>query len=381
MQQNEEGDWQAEVGQLMLSQQRGYAAIRMDDAGIITGWSDAASYITGWSASDALGQSIALIFTPEDRSTGQHTYELHAARETGAAEDERWHMRKDGSRFWASGICLPMPAGDGYAKIFKDATHLRARSKALENENDQLEHQLAERDQALAVVAHELRGPLGPVKMAVTLLGRTAAKPEELRAMAIVDRQLAAMETLINDLLDVSRSRVGKLSMNVRAVDLGDVGRDALRAFEDLARAKGVELRQALPEAPLLIEVDTDRLQQVLSNLLSNALRFTEPGDWIALSATADGSHFLISVKDSGAGIEPDLLPKIFDMFTQASGASSGRGAGLGIGLAVAKEVVALHNGTIEVRSAGVGKGSEFLIRIPITPRREDASTSWSSAV
>lgn len=362
------GAWGGELGALMLSRERGYAAARMDENGSIQEWSDAAVYVTGWSSGDAIGQPISLIFTPEDRARGLDMHELRAADETGAAEDERWHLRKDGSRFWASGICLPLPGG-GYAKIFKDATHLRARSKVLENEVERLSTLLAERDEALAVVAHELRGPLAPVKAAAAALSRGTPRPEDGKALAIIGRQLEAMERLVEDLVDASRARAGKLSLAYRKAELGAVCREALSGFESPARAKGVELRSALPGANIEIEVDPGRMQQALSNLLSNALKFTPPGGWVALSATVDASHFLVAVRDSGAGIAPDLLPTIFDMFTQAGGAASGRGAGLGVGLAVAKEIAALHGGSIEVRSAGLGKGAEFILRIPVAPR------------
>ena len=160
--------------------------------------------------------------------------------------------------------------------------------------------------------------------------------------------------------------RVGKFALSYASVVLQDVLRSAAEACESPAQSKGVELRVLLPGAPIEVELDQARIHQVVVNLLRNAIKFTPPTGWVALLATIDSAHVVIQVRDNGIGISAELLPRIFDMFTQAEGASSARGAGFGVGLAVAKDIVALHRGSLEVRSEGIGLGSEFAVRLPV---------------
>lgn len=359
------------LGQLLLSQPQGYGVAFMDADGVISGWNAAAAWITGWEAAEVIGRSISVIFTPEDCALGLHAHELQAAQRMSSVEDERWHLRKDGSRFWASGLCLPLQSTPGgFVKMFKDATHLRARLQTLENETRQLLRERVEREEVLAIVAHELRNPLAPIAYSTALLARQDNTPMGLRSIEIIERQVEAMKRLIEDLVDRTRLHVGKLHMAQTRVDLLPMIKEACDASAPTAQAKGVELEVILPPASIEVEVDPGRIQQVVANLLSNAIRFSQPGGHVAILVNIDQGDFLIQVRDDGVGIGPDLLPRIFDMFTQAGDAGSQRGEGLGIGLAVVKEVVRLHQGSIEVRSEGLGKGSEFTARMPISQAR-----------
>lgn len=356
----------SELGDLLLSRQKGYGFAFMDAGGIIVDWTAGAEWITGWTPTDMVGQSIAVMFTPEDRVLQLDRHELNLARRLGSAEDERWHLRKNASRFWASGFCWSLGMDKGFVKVFKDATHLRARTEVVENEARHLHDQSVHRDDILGIVAHELRNPLTPIKAAASLLERRGGNPEMTRLTRIIQRQVDTMERLVEDLVDITRAHSGKLSMDCRAVELQATLAQAFDGIRPAAATKGVNLELILPPKPITVEIDAVRIQQVVSNLLNNAIRFSEPGGRVSLSATVDATHFFLQVRDNGAGIGPELLPCIFDLFTQATGTSSGRGEGLGIGLAVVKEIVGSHDGSIEVRSEGAGKGSEFTARIPV---------------
>lgn len=355
-----------EVGELLLSRTRGYGFAFMDAAGVIVRWTPAAEWITGWTEQDLVGRPISVIFTPEDRARKLDQHELDIARKLGSAEDERWHLRKDGSRFWASGLCLPIGDDRGFIKIFKDATHLRARSEGIENTARLLERQQTRREDILGVVAHELRNPLSPIKHAALLLERRDGHPDVTRLVKIIRRQLETIERIVEDLVDITRVHTGKLRMDYQIVELQSTVLRALETVRDAARSKGVELSILLPPTPIKVEIDPVRIQQVVSNLLTNAIRYTDAGGKVWLTATVDATHFFLQVRDNGIGIGPELLPRIFEMFTQASEGGKSQ-HGLGIGLAVVKEIVDSHRGSIEVLSEGVGKGSEFTARIPLT--------------
>lgn len=356
---------------MLLDCGRLVGVIFLDAQGRITGWSEGCHFMLGFDAGEVLGQPISLIFTPEDRERRLDAHELRSARELGAAEDERWHVRRDGSRFWASGVTLPLfgPAGlRGYVKMFKDASHLGARMTALENEAQQAAAAAARQGSFLVSVAHELRNPLGTLKTVAELLSRPEADTQRAQLLDITHRQLGFLERLVEDLVDLARADAGKLTRAYCAVELQQLLGLALQSCRGRADAHGVSLGALLPEVPIRVEVDADRLHQVVVNLLNNAIKFTPPGGSVVLLANVDTTHFVVQVKDTGVGIGPDLLPRIFDMFTQADGAGSHRGAGLGVGLALVKQIVSLHQGTVEVRSEGPGKGSEFTVRIPLAP-------------
>ena len=356
--------------ELMLRHSRQHGVVFMDPDGRIRGWNQAAYFITGYTDKEAIGQPASLLFTSDDRERKLDEHELNTARAVGAAEDERWHVRKDKSRFWSTGISLPIKEKDGeitgFVKVFRDATHLRARTKYLENVLQECSAHQAEREMFIGTIAHELRNPLAPLKTALHLMkrledpsGRTA------NPLRIMDRQLGFLERLVEDLVDLARVNVGKLSIVYQTVTLQTLLNEAMDACRNAAAQRGVSLYPVLPSIPIEVEADTDRLHQVVVNLLNNAIKFTQRNGGVWLTATTDQTHFIFYVKDNGRGISRELLPKIFDMFTQADGAESQRGSGLGIGLALVKEIVSLHKGTIEVRSEGEGKGAEFIVRIP----------------
>jgi PAS domain S-box-containing protein len=339
--------------------------------GCIRGWNYAASHITGFSEEEVVGQSCgSILFTPEDRERKLDDHELQTARIVGFAHDERWHMRKDGLRFWSSGVCLPLKdrKGEltGFVKSYRDMTHLRARMKFLENSLQEQATRHGQHDAFVSTIIHELRSPLSPLKAATRVIQQLQPPGGALeQALGMIDRQTAALERLVEDLVDLTRVKTGKLSILYERAQLQSLVLNAVDASRPAAVRKQIEFHLSLPSVPIELELDPGRMHQVLINLLNNAIKFTPAGGSIWVTATTDQTHALIFVKDNGIGIAPDLLPQIFDMFTQAPDSNTHRGSGLGIGLALVKQVVELHQGTVEVRSEGHGKGSEFSVRVP----------------
>lgn len=356
---------------LMLGETRQYGIVFYEHDYRISGWNEGAWFLTGWTADEVLGQPLAMLFVPEDRERKLDEHEANTARIVGIAEDERWHMRKDGSRLWSSGvsILLPGPAGalPRCMKIFRDATHLRARMKYLENVLQDCSAQENERNVFIGTIAHEMRNPLAPLKTGLELMKRLpGGDPRQVQPIRIMDRQIGLLERLVEDLVDLTRVQTGKMSIAYESIRLQDCLYEAIDSCRAGAQAKKLALVPVLPPLPIEVEVDSRRLLQVFLNLLNNAVKYTPDGGTVWVTATADQTHFVCNFKDNGQGISAELLPRIFEVFTQARNPSAGRGAGLGIGLAVVREIVSLHQGTVEVRSEGPGRGSEFLVRIPL---------------
>jgi two-component system CheB/CheR fusion protein len=204
------------------------------------------------------------------------------------------------------------------------------------------------------------------MSVATRLLAQPADPARHGQAVKILDRQLGFIERLVEDLIDMTRLRRGRMAIDLRNVELQRLLQDAVDSRGEAARAKGVALACILPPVPIAIEVDPARFDQVIVNLLNNAIKFTPPAGRVTLLANVDQTHFTVRVQDTGQGISAELQPRLFTMFTQADPLHTGRGEGLGIGLALVKELVSLHHGSVEVRSEGAGRGSEFLVRIPL---------------
>ncbi len=220
------------------------------------------------------------------------------------------------------------------------------------------------KDEFLAMLAHELRNPLAPIRNALHLLRVSGAGPVAAEARDVMERQLTQLIRLVDDLLEVSRISRGKIELRRAPVDLAGVVASAVETSRPTIDAARHHLEIRLPPAPLYVEGDFVRLSQVVANLLNNAAKYTDPGGHIALSVQREGAVAEIRVQDSGVGLAPELLPRIFDMFAQADRARAA--GGLGIGLALAKMLVELHGGRIEARSDGPGRGSEFAVRLPL---------------
>jgi signal transduction histidine kinase len=242
------------------------------------------------------------------------------------------------------------------------AAELRARAEALA-ESDR------RKDEFLAMLAHELRNPLGAVANAAYLLEQFGPRdPHTEKAVAIIRRQVQHLVRMVDDLLDVSRITRGKIELRRRPLDFAEVVRNAVETTRPLAEAKEQTLRMELPTEPLPLAGDATRLEQVLANLLRNAVKFTAPGGHIEIAAGRDGGgSAVVRVRDDGIGIAPDLLPRVFELFAQGEQALDRSEAGLGIGLTLVRSLVEMHGGRVEARSDGPGQGSEFEVRLPLT--------------
>jgi signal transduction histidine kinase/CheY-like chemotaxis protein len=248
------------------------------------------------------------------------------------------------------------------AGIFVEGSDVTVRTR-VENE---LRTANRQKDQFLAMLAHELRNPLAPITTAAQLLkqGRLDAKATR-HASEIIARQAEHMTELVNDLLDVSRVTRGLVTLEKEELDIDAVVSSAVEQVRPLIEARHHALSVQLSDQPAHVMGDRTRLVQVVSNVLNNAAKYTPPGGSISLRVTAQAAQVEVVVRDSGVGIEPDMLPYIFDLFTQAERTPDRSQGGLGIGLALVKSLAALHGGAVEARSEGLGQGSEFIVRLP----------------
>ncbi len=363
---------------LLLDTARDYAVILLDPQGHIVAWLKGAEHIFGFTPDEALGQPLALIFTPEDRQAAVPHDELATVLEVGQAQDDRWHVRKDGSRFWGSGATIAVRERDGrllgFGKLVRDRTDWFTQVETLNNRVRLAWEECQRQDVVLATLAHELRNPLQPLRnAAVTMETLAANDPRLLAALKVVDRQVGALTRLLDDIMDAAQLKTGKLRLSVQRMSLQRELLSCIAGVEPAAQDKGVDLRPVLPAADVQIELDRDRFQQIVVNLLNNAIKFTPRGGTVWIKATVDSGHASVRILDTGCGIPPEVQPHIFQLFTQGLNAPSGRTGGLGLGLTLVKELVSQHHGTVAVRSEGVGKGSEFTVRLPLVQRGDAA--------
>jgi two-component system CheB/CheR fusion protein len=228
-----------------------------------------------------------------------------------------------------------------------------------------LRQQDRRKDEFLAILAHELRNFLAPMRNALQVVRLGAADAATVgRAVGMVSRQVDHVARLTDDLMDVARVRQGKVQLAMKPVDLGTAVRQAVEDVRPLIDQRGHRLDVELPAGPVYVRADATRLEQVILNLLTNAAKYTEPGGHIGVSVTMAGGEVCLRVQDTGVGIPPEVLPRLFDLFAQAKGGSHG---GLGIGLSLVRSLVDMHGGRVSVTSAGIGRGSEFTVRLPIT--------------
>jgi signal transduction histidine kinase len=253
-------------------------------------------------------------------------------------------------------LVKPFPARELMARV---DTHLRLRRLR------EAEAANRAKDEFLAVLGHELRNPLSPIVTALELM-RLRGGDAFLRERAIIERQVRHLVSLVSDLLDVSRVSQGKLPLNKRPMEMSDVVFRAIEMASPLVEQRGHRLTVRVPETGLLVEADETRLAQVICNILNNAAKYTPEGGRIDVTAEREPAHVALKIKDSGIGLRPEVLSRIFDLFVQEErGLDRSRG-GLGIGLSIARGLVELHGGTVAARSDGEGKGSEFVIRLPL---------------
>ncbi|QDV36880.1 Aerobic respiration control sensor protein ArcB [Tautonia plasticadhaerens] len=475
---------------LIVESATDYAIFTLDPDGRVASWNSGARNLLGYEEREIVGKDGSLLFIPEDIERGVPEQEIRKALDQGRAENERWHVRKDGTRFWASGLLMPMRDGGevvGLLKIMRDTTEQKRTEQELAVSRERLdlvvnssevglwycdlpfdrliwnakckehfglppdaevtidtfyerlhpddreptrraigrsiegrseydaefrtvdpqgrvrwvraigqpfydvegtplrfdgitvdvtgrirqEEALREadrrKDEFLATLAHELRNPLAPIRTALHLMARpdgSGGGHEPERAMA--ERQVVHLARLIDDLMDVARISKGKLDLHTEVVDLHTVVRQAVETARTHIDDRRHRLTVSIPEGPILLEADPTRLEQVFWNLLNNAAKYTEPGGQIDLTAETVDGQVVVRVRDTGIGIDPEMLPRLFQMFVQVGEHRQHAQGGLGIGLGLVRTLVELHGGTIEAHSEGPGTGSEFVVRLPM---------------
>jgi len=227
------------------------------------------------------------------------------------------------------------------------------------------------KDQFLATLGHELRNPLAPIRYALEVMRLAAENPTAIAsARDSIERQVRHMVRLIEDLLDASRITRDKLRVDLCPIDMTEPLRAAVEAAQPHMDAAGVTLVAALPDRPLPVNGDSIRLAQLFSNLLTNAAKYTERGGTATLSVELGAPHVVVRVRDNGVGIPPELLPQVFDLFTQVDRTLNRAQGGLGIGLALAKRLAQMHGGDVTAHSEGIGRGAEFAVRLPVLAGR-----------
>ena len=348
---------------LFLDNATDYALIITDVQGRILEWKGGAETITGWREAEMLGTSSDILFTAEDRAAHVPENERMLAARDGRAEEKRWHLRKDGTRFFGDGVMtsLRSAAGElhGFGKILRDFTERRWAEDALRDADRR-------KDEFIAILAHELRNPLAPIRNGLQVMRLAGHDPDVVaQARSMMDRQLSHMVRLIDDLLDVSRISQNKMELRRTQVLLSEIVGTAVETARPLIESMGHELHVQLPTSPVLLDADFTRIAQVLSNLLTNSAKYTEAGGRIWLTAERIGNEAVISVRDTGIGIAAESLPRVFEMFSQVDRTMERSSGGLGIGLALVKGLVEMHGGTAKAESGGEGMGSTFTVRLP----------------
>lgn len=370
------------------------AIISKDLNGIITSWNKGAEKLFGYTATEVIGKSVTILFPPDRADEEPRILErLRNGEKIDHYETVRRH--KDGSEIDISLTVSPIRDKTGKvigaSKIAHDITE-RKRSEIEREElllKETAAHAEAEaaraeaeaanlsKDEFLAIVSHELRSPLSAILGYNSMLREKPPDTAQLKSYCdIIERNAKTQLQLIEDLLDTARIVSGKVRLELRPLDINPLLADALDVVRPAANAKGVQLRIAerglkdenggTREEPAVLLGDADRLQQIIWNLLSNAVKFTPAGGSVELSAECDEGHLHIIVSDTGKGIQPEVLPHIFERFRQADSSSSRRYGGLGLGLALVKHLVELHGGKVEAVSDGAGCGSTFTVTLPL---------------
>ena len=338
------------------------AIVSKDLNGRIMSWNAAAERMFGWTAEEAIGKNITLII-PEDR-LGEEDFVLSRIRQGFIVDHfETVRHRKDGTPIHISVTISPIHASDGTvvgaSKIARDITEqLRLRQEA--EEANRL------KDEFLATLSHELRTPLNTVVGYTDMLRKGMMDAtQETKALEVIYRNAQVLTDLVGELLDTSRVVTGKVRLQMSDTSLSALAHESAENVRPSINAKGLILEQRI-EPNVTILGDVDRLRQIMWNLLTNAVKFTPTGGRIELAVWAEAPYACILVRDTGIGVHPDALPHIFKRFWQAESGRLREHSGLGLGLALSRHLTELHGGTIQVKSAGEGKGAEFSVTLPL---------------
>jgi two-component system, chemotaxis family, CheB/CheR fusion protein len=357
---------QAEAAHARLSaivQSSNDAILSQDLNGIITSWNQGAERIFGYKSAETIGKPITIL-VPADRADEEPSI-LECVRRGDRINDyETVRLRQDGSLVDISLTVSPIidehGANSGASKIARDITQRKRAEEALRAAD-------RAKDEFLAMLGHELRNPLAALASAVQILDLPEPSPNHLpRARAIIDRQIERLSHLVDDLVDASRLTSAKMRLSRGPLDFSRV----VKETTEVLRTRGLLDRHqlTLDGSQVWIDADETRIEQIVTNLIGNALKFTPPGGTITISVRGAGERALLEVKDTGMGISADILPTIFDLFVQSERNIERSQGGLGIGLSLVRGLVELHGGTVHAASDGAGMGSTFTVNLPAIP-------------
>ena len=342
-------------------------------------WNPAAERLFGWPSAEVMGKPLPIV--PIERRGECSAVRERVGRGESVRAVETVRLRRDGSVVDVAVSAAPLADAEGNVQrlvlLFEDRTERnlaeRDRQRVFDTERaarEQAERATRARDEFLAMLGHELRNPLSAVRSAISVARLDGERRE--RALEIATRQSETLRRLVDDLLDAARITRGKVTLKKRPVPFSALVTRAVDATRPLVAERGHKLAVALPPAEVLVDVDEIRFEQVLTNVISNAARYTDPGGRIEIVASIDGADAVCRVRDDGIGIAPDSQATIFDLFVQAGRGLDRVQGGLGIGLTLARTLIELHGGSIALHSDGIGKGSEFILRLPL-PAQPDA--------
>jgi PAS domain S-box-containing protein len=387
-----------EVFQLLVSSVRDYAIFMLDPDGNVATWNSGAQAIKGFAPEDIIGRHFSTFYTEEDLASRKPERELEIARAVGSVKDEGWRVRNDGSRFFASVLITAVYDARrelrGFAKVTRDITDrkvaeetqralLEQREARLQAEEERRRAEASYRvsqeanrakDEFLMTLSHELRTPmtaiLGWARLLPTMSSDDALFHEAITSIASGAKLQAR---LIDDILDVSRIVSGKLRLTPETIEVARVIMNGVDAVGLTAEAKQITINTTLAPGLGVIVVDATRIQQVIWNLLTNAVKFTPRHGAVQVSARRTSSHVQIVVTDNGEGIDPEFLPHIFEPFRQAESPQTRVHGGLGLGLSIVRYIAEAHGGTVAAESEGRGKGSTFTVTLPVRAMTDDA--------
>ncbi|WP_051362428.1 hybrid sensor histidine kinase/response regulator [Solimonas soli] len=362
-----------------------YAVILLDAQGTILSWNRAARLIFGHAADAVLGRRAELLFTAEDRAADVFGAELRMAAERGRAGDSRWMLRADGTRFRAQGTVVPLPDDDGvlggFCKVVHDSTAMHDAAQQLRVAKEEAERANHAKDRFIAVLSHELRTPLAPISAAIPVLQRAATVPERYaHLLPMIARNVELEARLIEDLLDLTTLAAGKLVLRKEPVVVHRLLHEVVQMLGAELDEKMLELVVALDEREATVWADSARLQQVIWNLLRNAVKFTPVRGRIEIRTAIVASAFELRCIDTGIGIDASALPRIFEPFEQVDSEVSRRFGGLGLGLSIARGIVDQHGGSLSAASDGIGRGATFTLRLPLMAAAAPAPVAASPA-
>jgi PAS domain S-box-containing protein len=354
----------------LVAQATEHAFILLDPDGRILWCNSGAERLLDATSDSIVGRNFHEIFTDEDRASGIDRLELSIASSNAISEDDRWHVRADGSTFWASGALLPLrqPGSGallGFGKIMRDRTDVKTQLELLRNQYDNLQSSDEGKSRAITKLSHELRNVIAGIRGTVEMLDQPLDNEARRRKFSqLMLRQVAMIERLTEDLLEAKRGQEGKIDLALEPVVLQRELSELLESLGSRLEERRLQLQLLAPPADIIVNADRQRLQQIFGNLIDNAIKYTPVAGRIWVKVTTEDRAAVVHIEDTGRGIPHDMLQRIFELFTQVDTEHSGRG--LGVGLALVRELVVLHGGSVNAISKGLGEGSEFTVRLPL---------------